>query len=414
MGFADWYFKRFVSYDINIPIPSNNTQIVVVIPVHNEPELLNLINNLWECNVPDCNVAVIVIVNDSISSSFEIKQQNKNSIEKLKLFKESHSQEQISLHYYHHQFKDKHAGVGSARKIGMDTAIKWFNHSDNPNGIIASLDADVKIEPNYLTAIYDCFKTNTNYGAAVLRFQHPIDGEKFSKNIYDAIAKYELYLRYFRLGLEFAGYPHAIHTIGSCFAVKAENYIKVGGMNKRQGGEDFYFLHKITSQTNIGSIFETCVYPSPRVSSRVPFGTGPEVNKILNSSDYCVYHPILFKMLKKWFSSIEIMYKYSFNDIEIVLKNIDPIIYTFAKDINFEALLADVKLNSSSFNSFKKRFFTKINAFQIIKFLNYASFHYPKISVEQAVTKLLEYMHIRAQDKTPDLIQQLYKHEYNI
>ena len=45
---------------------------------------------------------------------------------------------------------------------------------------------------------------------------------------------------------DFVGYPDSIYTIGSAFAVRAEAYMKQGGMNRRQAGEDFYFLYKLT------------------------------------------------------------------------------------------------------------------------------------------------------------------------
>ena len=61
----------------------------------------------------------------------------------------------------------------------------------------------------------------------------------------EAIMKYELYLRYYRLALEYTGHPHAYHCIGSAFAVRTLDYVAQGGMNKRQAGEDFYFLQKL-------------------------------------------------------------------------------------------------------------------------------------------------------------------------
>ncbi|NJK86994.1 MAG: hypothetical protein HC906_14465 [Bacteroidales bacterium] len=59
--------------------------------------------------------------------------------------------------------------------------------------------------------------------------------------IYEAISKYELYLRVHTAFLRLIGFPNSFFTLGSCFAVKAKSYTEIGGMNKRHAGEDFYF-----------------------------------------------------------------------------------------------------------------------------------------------------------------------------
>ena len=64
-------------------------------------------------------------------------------------------------------------------------------------------------------------------------------------------------------------------TIGSAFAVTANAYIKRGGMTRSQAGEDFYFLQTLAQIGTVGEITTTKVYPSARLSDRIPFGTGP-------------------------------------------------------------------------------------------------------------------------------------------
>ena len=58
-------------------------------------------------------------------------------------------------------------------------------------------------------------------------------------------------------------------------ACRAEAYARMGGMNQREAGEDFYFLQHLAKTAGVGKMEGTVVYPSPRVSHRVPFGTGP-------------------------------------------------------------------------------------------------------------------------------------------
>jgi hypothetical protein len=45
-------------------------------------------------------------------------------------------------------------------------------------------------------------------------------------------------------------FSYAYHTVGSAMAVKAYQYVKVGGMNRRQAGEDFYFIQKLVHSGN--------------------------------------------------------------------------------------------------------------------------------------------------------------------
>ena len=52
--------------------------------------------------------------------------------------------------------------------------------------------------------------------------------------------------------MKFAGYPWAMYTVGSAFAVTAEAYVKRGGMNRRQAGEDFYFLQNLAHIGTVG------------------------------------------------------------------------------------------------------------------------------------------------------------------
>jgi hypothetical protein len=103
--------------------------------------------------------------------------------------------------------------------------------------------------------------------------------ENLVTEVFDAVANYELHQRYYLLAVRYTGYPYAFHTVGSCFAVRAEAYCRAGGMSRRQAGEDFYFIQKLAGQGGFTECRSTSVYPSPRPSDRVPFGTGPDISR---------------------------------------------------------------------------------------------------------------------------------------
>ncbi len=160
------------------------------------------------------------------------------------------------------------------------------------------LDADCTVEKNYLREIYDNYN-GRNLSAAVLNFEHPVAGSEEERR---AIISYEIFLRYYVLGLQLANSPYAFHTIGSTISCNVESYVRVQGMNKRKAAEDFYFVEKLAKVVSVGKINSTTVYPSGRKSWRVPFGTGQRVGRFLSGerNEYLLYSPESFIVLKKW------------------------------------------------------------------------------------------------------------------
>ncbi len=163
---------------------------------------------------------------------------------------------------------DDSEGVGLARKIGFDLALALLDWSHEP--LFFSLDADTLVDSCYFRAVRGHFR-RAGQGAAVIPFRHQsgVTPEQEA-----AIRHYELYLRSFLFGLARAGSPYAYHTLGSAFACRAGDYVRAGGMNRRQAGEDFYFLQQLAKTAGVVMLNGTVVSPSPRFSGRVPFGTG--------------------------------------------------------------------------------------------------------------------------------------------
>ena len=124
---------------------------------------------------------------------------------------------------------------------------------NNQNGIIASFDADTLCEANYLIEIENHFNKYPETNSCTVYFEHPTGGTEFSENIYHSIIQYELYLRYYKQALQHTTFPYVCHSVGSCMVFKASLYTKQGGMNRKQAGEDFYFMQKIVP---LGNFYE--------------------------------------------------------------------------------------------------------------------------------------------------------------
>ena len=187
-------------------------------------------------------------------------------------------------------------GVGLARKIGFDLALDRLEAAGRP--FLVGLDADTQVEASYLSALSAHFAGNAA-GAACLPFCHrpAVDAQGEA-----AIVRYELFLRHYVLGLRLAGSPYAYHSIGSACACMAAAYLKAGGMNRKQAGEDFYFLQQLAKTSGIATLRGTTVHPSARASGRVPFGTGRSMTRQLVEGDAAVrfYPGEAFRLLGAW------------------------------------------------------------------------------------------------------------------
>lgn len=173
---------------------------------------------------------------------------------------------------------DLTGGVGEARKLGMDAVVAAQEPELLERTVIASLDADTVVEPDYFSALRQWFERDSATAALSIPFRHRPGATPEEES---AIRRYEAYLDRHVAGLRAAGSPYAFHTVGSAFAVRASDYVRAGGMRVRKGGEDFYFLQAAAKSGKVVSGDRVLVYPSPRPSARVPFGTGPAVRKLL-------------------------------------------------------------------------------------------------------------------------------------
>jgi hypothetical protein len=203
--------------------------------------------------------------------------------------------------------------------------------------------------------------------------------------------------------MRFTGFPYAHHTVGSCFGVRVDTYASQGGMNRRKGGEDFYFLHKIIPLGRFIDITTTRVVPSPRESYRVPFGTGPAITKrISEGSEMLTYAPEAFTDLKQFFSAADEYYKSDPSTVHLKLGMLSPAMKEFLNGIEVLAAIAEINSNTGSAESFINRFFRWFDAFRMVKFLNFASReYYPKIKVTEGAAELLRLLNVPVVSNEP-------------
>lgn len=186
----------------------------------------------------------------------------------------------------------KQGGVGWARKILMDTVNQMASDHD----VIVSLDADTRVETNYLSEIRNQFDTFKKASSLALPYFHNLQGDIDHQK---SMLRYEIYLRSYAINLLRINHPFAYTPIGSAMAARVSAYRSIRGLTATSSGEDFYFLMKLRKSGIVIPFCKTRVFPSSRKSHRVIFGTGPTVALGAQGQvgRYPIYHPSLFDQI---------------------------------------------------------------------------------------------------------------------
>jgi hypothetical protein len=366
---------------------------------------------------------VIFVINNSISSIQEVKDDNKSSLKFLRELMSKNPSNQLSNQIIQSgiriglidtasegkEFNDGEFGVGSARKVGMDTALQVFDYSTPRKKIIISVDADCVVESNYLDEIINSFAKN-NFSVANVEFEHNSSEVGINRL---GIISYEIFLRHYVAGLLFAKSPYGYHTIGSTIVCDHEAYIKVGGMNTKKAAEDFYFLQKLAKHYTINRIGSTKVRPSARESWRVPFGTGRTMNDISsNKKNILLYDADVYNILKDWLELLNSDLSLNSSLILKAAKSIHPELYNFLESRGFSKDWEKILENSKSvkqLNYQRKNWFDAFETLKLIHHLRDTSF--PMMNIDSGVEKLFQIVQHSAKFESPgekNTIEKLY------
>ena len=133
--------------------------------------------------------------------------------------------------------------------------------------------------------------------------------------------RYECYMRHYLIQLLRIANPYAFTALGSAMAFPIWAYRRVGGITPLQGGEDFYLMQKFAKTGALLLCFSSPIHsrltvrPQGRVSSRVPFGTGPAIAAGIEEmhSRYPFYNEQGFEAVKATYDSFPSLYE---QDIE--------------------------------------------------------------------------------------------------
>ncbi len=366
------YLKRhaFCGQLIHQP-PEDSLRMVVVVPAFRERNIKRLLTSLVSCQKPSGTIEILVVINASEQAQADTILLNDSTASDVRsMVRQMPSW--IKLHLLEqNRLPAKKAGVGLARKIGMDEAVRRFEQI-RCDGVIVCIDADCTCSSTYFQAIERYFQRNPNKWSGCLDFAHSIEG--LSPVDGSAIIQYELHLRYFINAQRVIHLPFAYQTIGSCMSVRSLAYQKRGGMNTRQAGEDFYFIHKFSSINRHADIPGALVYPSGRFSDRVPFGTGRAVANFRRTGEQKTYSWQSFAHLAPLIKNLRLIYR---NGLSAQLMDGNPLLGDYLDHVNFSNKMATFKQETASYDTFQNRFFQWFDAFRLMKYLHFARAFYP-------------------------------------
>ncbi len=361
------------NYPFAIEPSVRKPEIVIVIPALAEADNLpNTLDSLAQCNPALLDKTLVLIVVNNRTTEYielEIVENNQRTIEWLNAASFPH----MHLSYIDASSSGKELkakeGVGAARKIGMDRALATLYDSDHESPLIVCLDADTLVEPNYLDAVHRYAQRNDAW-AGVIDYAHPLPNHEREQA---AIVSYELFLRYQHLALRWAKSPYAFHTIGSTIVCTPEAYAAVSGMNKRAAGEDFYFLQQLSKTGAIGFIHDTTVYPSARISWRVPFGTGKRVGRFMAETheEYRVYACASYGILKQWLFTVEKQLDATAESLLASAKAIHPELNIYLNSQNFTEQWPKLQGQSSTSEKLRAQFHSWFDGFKTLKLIHH-------------------------------------------
>ncbi len=292
------------------------------IPAYGEGE------NLFECleSIPSDrpkSVLILVIVNETPGAPEWALQANQELLDAIAARFGSPSRKAEHLQLFPHPLGDlllvdrtrrEHPlpagqGVGLARKVIADIALALWAAGQLDSSWIHCSDADALLPADYFSRARARSARAPALGrsgaALVYDFIHTPATRPDEAN---AVLRYEIYLRYYVLGLRSAGSPYAYQSIGSTMAVAPLSYAQVRGFPKRHAGEDFHLLCKLAKLGRVEPLRGEPLVLSGRISQRVPFGTGAgvgrEVRRIADGEFYPAFDPRSFAWLRVWLDAL--------------------------------------------------------------------------------------------------------------
>ncbi|MCZ6503850.1 MAG: hypothetical protein O6945_15230 [Gammaproteobacteria bacterium] len=258
-----------------------------------------------------------------------------------------------------------HQGVGLARKIGADIALRLIFEGVIKSLRISNTDADSVLPGDYFaTSLAD------NDAALVFPFSHD-----YETGLQVPTLLYEISILYYACGLDWAGSAYGYTCLGSTMAVSAAHYAKVRGFPRRNAAEDFYLLNKLAKTGAIRRILSTPIVLSGRLSKRVPVGTGAGISKIADLDspldEYHFYHPRIFALLNEFLKTLATIW-----DTPGTFASATPAVQHYCQATQLPEFIAKQRAHYKQEIVFNKFLTDWFDGFRTLKFVHFMRDHY--------------------------------------
>ncbi|KAF0149731.1 MAG: hypothetical protein FD143_2712 [Ignavibacteria bacterium] len=397
------YLRKFGFTKWSIETSTNKlfNTIVVIPAIEESKNIPKLLASLSENNSDSfAEILFVIVINNLESSSVDVKTDNQkllsylrkvivfNDVDELakKVVSKKMNLAVVDACSSGAEMPEKDGGVGYARKIGMDLALSFFDYNSTKSKILVCLDSDCLVSKNYTLALNEI--NEKKYPAGYIEYEHLLPEDNKEKT---AIIIYEIFLRYYVLGLKYASSPFAFDTIGSTMFCDVDSYIKIGGMNKKKAAEDFYFMEKLAKINNMRKVSTAKVFPSPRRSWRVPFGTGQRINRFFDGThdEYSLYNPVSFEILRRWhevFFDDQIL---SVNEYLTSAEKIDSALKVFLTGQSFAEAWEKILNETTKKEQLQKQKHFWFDGFRTLKLIHYLrDSKYPAINIFDALNQI--------------------------
>lgn len=393
---------------------------VIIIPAYGEYDEIKdlLISNLVE--LAKKNKFILILVINCKKNSSEVVKNNNHKLLDFLINEPNYTKTDYFVNFENYDifivnrsseglFFDDKQGVGLARKIGCDVALKLFYDAKIKSPWLRCTDGDVFLPDNY----FEISPETKKFSCITYDFYHDFITDD---NQGKSLLLYEIYLRYYLLGLEYANSVYNFHTIGSCMAISVEGYSQVRGFSdSKEAGEDFYMLNKLSKIKPVFKAKTSTITIRCRKSDRVPFGTGASMNKISHildqHNDYLVYDPKCFEELKKFY---DMLYEIdSLKDLEKISKYEKEVFFIVLSQMGFkEAIVKFLKISSNE-HVFMRHLHTWFDAFRTLKFIHQlTNDFYPLIPLKKALEKA-SFINLDLSKNITDIRDEVHRLEKN-
>ena len=347
-------------------LPPKKYDIVICIPCYRENdfifETLESLNNQNYKNLSQ--VLVVVVVNNSDIDDLKVIEDNQITFSKLISNNYNYDLGVVDAYSDKLSLRKNEAGVGMARRIGMDLSIKFLR----PSSVMCLLDADTIVSEEYIESILSDYNYK-QWNSCTVSFSHRLNIPETKAHIIE----YEKLLKETSHHMMLSGSPYFPVPLGPTIICTVESYVAVGGMNKKKASEDFYFLQELIKYGNTALISKELVYPSSRISIRAYLGTGVRMRNCISGDldiDSLYYSSNSYSVLKKWISLGSKSYQLSFSDLSKSIDLIHPKLKEFLYEFDIDSVW-DSLHEAPTKDHFTQQFHRWFDAFKTRKLLKY-------------------------------------------